>query len=86
MYDVYPQSIVWILINLLGVNMETEVMYYYKRDPLKKVVIDKEATPILDGYKVVNGIVYETEKTPQPNCKNENGTMGTRSGNELNYY
>eukprot|EP01117_Protostelium_nocturnum_P019541 TRINITY_DN8496_c0_g1_i1.p1 TRINITY_DN8496_c0_g1~~TRINITY_DN8496_c0_g1_i1.p1 ORF type:complete len:1132 (-),score=279.50 TRINITY_DN8496_c0_g1_i1:39-3434(-) len=68
------------LFCVYGVDVDTEISYYYKNHPTKGLIIDTDAPNNIKGYNTVRGIVYETEDTPQDVLTKENSTNCKRSG------
>eukprot|EP01105_Mastigella_eilhardi_P028779 TRINITY_DN972_c0_g1_i2.p1 TRINITY_DN972_c0_g1~~TRINITY_DN972_c0_g1_i2.p1 ORF type:complete len:804 (-),score=186.18 TRINITY_DN972_c0_g1_i2:89-2500(-) len=62
-----------------GVNVPTETMYFYEKGE-HGFTFDKNPAIALEGYRVCEGVVYETETTPQQCILSQTGVHGTRSG------
>jgi hypothetical protein len=84
------------LYAIYGINLETERVYFYKREPgeTHSWVLDKEATsddPKFRQFKIKKGVAYESKETEQPSLERLTGRKvccsgdGTVSYASLNY-
>lgn len=64
-----------------GVNIPTEVAYFYKKKK-GKMYLGEAPKIVLEGYKIEKGTVRETKDTRQKNIKYFTGIEGFRSGNQ----
>eukprot|EP01114_Cavostelium_apophysatum_P015964 TRINITY_DN4462_c0_g1_i4.p1 TRINITY_DN4462_c0_g1~~TRINITY_DN4462_c0_g1_i4.p1 ORF type:complete len:1068 (-),score=202.61 TRINITY_DN4462_c0_g1_i4:276-3479(-) len=65
---------------IYGTNIPTEKMFFYAKDSKSGKLRLKSPGIGISGYKIKNGIVYETEDTPQKIIRERTGIDGTRSG------
>ncbi|ELR22939.1 phospholipid:sterol acyl transferase [Acanthamoeba castellanii str. Neff] len=70
------------LFAIYGVNLDTEMFYFYRRDRKGELVFDRDVKDTADfqGYTMREGIGYETKDTVQGTLRSSTGLHGHRSG------
>jgi len=65
---------------IYGVNLDTELLYFYKKATPDSVKLYSHVTDSFPGYKSRGGILFETSNSPQKCILDDTGLAGTRSG------